>query len=259
MKSTVVYACILASVTLLGACSSNPTLEDMDKKAAVAARANTQLGIEYLRDKNYEMALEKLQKAIEAEPDYAVAHDVIAILYAQVGDKGLAEKHYLHGLKLNPDNSDGHSNYGQFLCSNGRYQEAEQQFLIAANNRFYKTPELPLFNAGLCMAGVPDAAAAEKYYRLSLDKNPKFGPALYQMALLSYAGQDYLRTRAWLQRYQESENQTPESLWLAIRTEYALGDNQAWGNYSLQLRSRFPDSEQAKLLQEWEHERRSGN
>ena len=258
MKSSPVYACMLVSM-LLGACSTNPALEDNNNKSVVAARANTQLGIEYLREKNYEMALDKLTKAIEAQPDYAMAHDVIAILYAQVGNKELAEKHYQRGLKLNPDNSDAHSNYGQFLCSNGRYKEAEQQFLVAANNPYYKTAELPLFNAGLCMAGVPDLAAAEQYYRRALDKNPKFAPALYQMAVLSFAAQDYLKTRAWLLRYQESGSRTPDSLWLAVQTEYALGDNQAWGNYALQLRSRFPDSEQAKLLQEWEHGRRSGH
>jgi type IV pilus assembly protein PilF len=79
------------------------------------------------------------------------------------------------------------------------------------------------------------------------------------MAELSFTAQDYLTTRAWLQRFQEAGEQTPQSLWLGVRSEYALRDNQASGNYALQLRSRFPDSEQARLLQEWEYERRSGN
>lgn len=258
MKTGNILACIMISM-LLGACATSQSHKTDNSKSALAARANTQLGIEYLREKNYEQALVKLEKAIDLKPDYPVAHNAIAILYAEVGDKEKAEKHYRRALSLDPDNADGHNNYGQFLCSNGRYQEAEEQFLAATNNPYYKTPQIPYLNAGLCMAGKPDREAADKYYRLALGKDPKYGPALYQMAELGFAAQDYLKTRAWLQRFQDVEAQTPQSLWLGVRSEDALGNHQASGNYALQLRGRFPDSEQAKLLQEWEHERRSGN
>jgi type IV pilus assembly protein PilF len=258
MKSTVLTATVLAM--LLAGCASRPQpLESDTDKSMVAAQANTQLGIEYMRENNYDLALSRLQKAIDEQPDYSVAHDVIAILYARVGNNELAEKHYRRGLQLNPDNADGHNNYGQFLCTQGRFDEAEKEFMVAASNPYYKTPQLPLLNAGVCMSGKPDRAAAEKYFRLALNKDLKFAPALYQMAELSFADKDYLKARAWLQRLDDASGQTAQSLWLAVRTEYALGDHQAWGNYALQLRSRFPDSDQARMLQEWENERRSGN
>jgi type IV pilus assembly protein PilF len=250
--------CILTGM-LLGGCAGGSRLDQDQDKAMIAARANTQLGVEYLREKNYELAKTTLLKAIEQAPDYATAHDAIAILYSQVGDTEQAEKHYRRALKLNPDNADGHNNYGQFLCSIGRYDDAEEQFRTAAGNPYYKTPQIPLVNAGVCMASKKDAAAAEKYYRQALDKDPKFAPALFRMAELTFAAKDYLRTRAWLQRYEEVGTPTPESLWLGVQAEAALGDHQAWGNYALQLRSKFPESDQAKQLQEWEHERRAGH
>jgi type IV pilus assembly protein PilF len=258
MNYRLIAVCILASV-LLGACATRPTSGGEEDKSEIAARANTQLGVEYLREKNYELAKVRLLKAIDEAPGYATAHDAIAILYTQVGDTEQAEKHYRRSLKINPDNADAHNNYGQFLCSIGRYDEAEKQFRIAVDNPYYKTPQIPLLNAGLCMAARKDSAAAEKYYRIAIDKDPKYAPALYQMAELSFAAKEYLRTRAWLQRFDEAGTPTPQSLWLGVQTEYALGDHQAWGNYALQLRSKFPDSDQAKQLQEWEHERRSGN
>jgi len=79
------------------------------------------------------------------------------------------------------------------------------------------------------------------------------------MAELNYQQQNYLGARAYLQRYHHAGNRTAESLWLGVRTEYALGDHQAWGNHALALRSKFPDSREAALLAEWENERRSGN
>jgi len=253
------YVCTLTVLLLSGCAGTTPPMEEDYSKAAIAARANTQLGIEYLRKGEYELSKKKLLKAIEQKPDYAMAHDAIAILYERVGDNEQAEKHYLRGLKLDPDNADGHNNYGQFLCQTGRHRQAEEEFQVAINNPYYKTPEVPLVNSGVCMASVHDEEKAEQYFRKALDANPAYAPALIQMAQLAFQSGDYLRTRAYLQRFAAVRTHTPESLWLGVRAEYALKDHQAWGNYALQLRSLYPDSEQAALLQEWENERRTGN
>lgn len=250
MKTGKLAICLLLPVLLAG-CATTGVDRDM-KKHEAAAHANTQLGIEYLRKGEYETSLKKLKKALEIAPDYSDAHDVIAVLYERVGEMKLAEKHFQRGLKLNPDNAGAHNNYGRFLCNRKRYSEAEEEFLVAAKNAFYVSPELPLHNAGLCMETVPDLEKAEAYYRRALEKNPLFGPALLQMTRLSYEQESYLSARAYLQRYQQVSAHTPESLWLGVRTEYALSDHKAWGNYALQLKNNFPDSRQTSLLTEWE-------
>ncbi len=258
MMTRMLAVCLLLPVLLAG-CAANKIDDEREKeKIQAAARANTQLGVEYLRKGEYETSLKKLKRALEIDPNYSEAHDMIAVLYESVGELDLAEQHYKRGLRLNPDNPGGHNNYGRFLCNVKRYSEAEKEFLAAANNAFYPSPELPLLNAGLCMEAVPDAEKAESYYRRALDKNPGFGPALLQMARLSLDGENYLSARGYLQRYQQNSEQTPESLWLGVRTEYALKDNKAWGHYALQLKNNFPDSKQTALLVEWENELRSG-
>jgi type IV pilus assembly protein PilF len=249
---------LVASFTGCATVGEDGRVIDQDKKNADIARANAMLGIEYLRAGNYEKSREKLDKALAADPDSSEANDAIAVLYEKVGEPDLAEKHYKKSLSLNPDNPRGHNNYGQFLCSHGRQKEAEKQFLIAANEPFYTTPALALTNAGMCAAGIPDEETAEKYFRQALQMDPQYPPALLQMAILNYSRSNYLNARAYLQRYQESGQDTAESLWLGIRTEYALDDNQAWGNYALRLRNNFPDSPQAAELQKWEYERRTG-
>jgi type IV pilus assembly protein PilF len=223
-----------------------------------AAKANTQLGIEYLRDSNYEMSRIKLEKALSLAPDYAGAHEAIAVLYGRVGENALADKHYRRALELDPESAQNHNNYGQFLCAQKRYQEAEKEFMVAANNPFYAVPSLPLTNAGMCAELIPDPEKAENLYRQALERDPNFAPALLQMGNLSYENGNYISARGYLQRYQQVAEHNPESLWLAIRTEYAMGNHAAWGNFAVILRNKFPDSEQADRLRRWENEHVSG-
>ena len=247
-------------VLLLSACASVEVEEGVNPRInnEVAAEANTQLGIAYLRDGNYEMARLKLEKALKLQPDSPEAHEAIAILFERVGETAKAERHYKKTLKIKPDYARGHNNYGQFLCTQGRYKEAEKEFLLAANNPFYSIPSLPLTNAGLCAKRIPDLVKAEEYFRQALARDPAFAPALLQLGLISYSQANYMSVRGYMQRYQEVAAHTPESLWLAIRTEYALKDHQAWGNYAVMLRNNFPDSDEVRNLEEWENERRSG-
>jgi type IV pilus assembly protein PilF len=261
MKQRLQQLGVVLLLALLAGCATvgeDGRVIDKEKKRAEVSQANTMLGVEYLRAGNYEMSREKLEKALAADPDNTHAHDAIAVLFEQVGEPDKAEKHYKKSLRLDPDNPRGHNNYGQFLCAHGRYKDAEKEFLTAANDPFYPVPSLALTNAGLCALRIPDEEMAEKYFRKALEFDPKYPPALLQMATLSYSRSNYLSARGYLQRYRESGQDTPESLWLGIRTEYALDDHRAWGNYALILRNNFPNSPQAAELQKWEYERRSG-
>lgn len=248
----------IAPVVLVAACAGNPQSPAVTK-SLTAAKANTQLGIEYLRSGDLERSRHRLERAISMAPNYAPAHDAIAILYEQVGDHAAAEKHYRKSLRLDKGNAATRNNYGQFLCKQGRYDEAESAFMKAADNAYYRTPWVPLTNAGICLLGVPDNARAETYLRQALARQPTYAPALLNMGKISFAAGDFLSARGYVERYQQVVEHTPDSLWLAIQTEYALKDHQAWGNYALQLKQNFPDSEQYLLLQEWENGRRAGN
>ncbi len=253
---------VVLLVVLLSGCATvteDGRVVDQEKRKAEASHANTMLGIEYLRAGNYEMSRDKLERALATDPENTEALDALAVLYERVGEPDMAEKYYKKSLRLDPKNPRGHNNYGQFLCMQGRYEDAEKEFLRAANDPFYQTPALALTNVGLCALRMPDEEMAEKYFRLALEQDPVYPPALLQMATLSYSRGNYLSARGYLERYQESGRDTPESLWLGIRTEYALDDHQAWGSYALSLKNNFPNSPQAAELKKWEYEHRSGN
>ena len=52
------------------------------------------------------------------------------------------------------------------------------------------------------LAHADDRAAAERYFRAALETNREFPDALANLAYLSVQKQDYLRGRAFLQRYE---------------------------------------------------------
>ena len=214
------------------------------------AEANLNLGIAYLKRGDYEKALEKLNKALSADSGYAPTYNALGLLYQKIGKPDQAEQYYKHAISISPNDSLTLNNYGQFLCQNNRYDEAQETFLKAANNPLYETPEISIANAGTCAIKNDQRDVAENYFRDALKKNPKVPVALIQMAELSYDQGNYLSARAYLQRYLEIAEHTANSLWLGIRIERELGDKNAISSYALLLRNNFPESEEARLLQE---------
>lgn len=214
------------------------------------AISNLNLGIQYMQMGKYEMALGRLQRAQAAKPDYAPIYDVFGLLYQRMGLPVEAEQNFLHALKLDKDNSSALNNYGQFLCRLDRVEEAEKQFLAAAANPLYDAPEIPYANIGTCAYrhGQPDKAA--DYFTRSLSLNPRIPPALFNMSEINYDRRDYVAARDYLNRYISLKGQSPGTLWLAIRIERELGDKDKVSSYALLLRNKYPDSEEARLLQE---------
>jgi len=235
---------------VLAGCVSTPTGQpSQDQKAS---QINTQLGTAYLRENRIEQALDRLQKAVRQDPDNAEAHSVLAVLYHHLGQHAEAGQHYQRSVALAPDDSAVLNNYGQYLCEQNRVQEGVAFLQRAVANPLYRTPEVPLTNAGACLFRAGQAEQAEDYFLQALRANPAFPRALFSMARLRQEAGQSLSARGFYQRYLAVSPQNPESLWLGIQIEQDLGDKDAVGSYSLLLRRQYPDSDEAKKLIELE-------
>lgn len=247
-------AFIALLVALSAACVSTTSNDqgaiqnDSKPDYAEAAKLNTQLGIDYARQGQDDLAMEKLKRALEQDSRLPAAHSTIAFLYARRGEDDQADKHYKRSLELDPKDSSTKNNYGVFLCAHQRGAEADKLFQQAAADKQYRTPEVALTNAGVCLRKKPDLAGAERDFRAALKINPNFADALSQMAWLSYQQKDYLRARAFLQRYQQAGPPTPETLLIGALTEKALGDTVAARAYEQRLKKEFPESEESGNL-----------
>ena len=154
--------CVASSLALAACSSSNEIRHMSDAKPANvseskadkkedAARVRVQLGQQYLQQGKLEYAMENLQKALEYDPNYVDAHTVIAVLYEHIGNQKAAEEHYARAAQLAPKSGDANNNYGQFLCTAGKYALAQQSFTAAMADPFYKTPDVLYTNAGSCL------------------------------------------------------------------------------------------------------------
>ena len=220
------------------------------------ASLNVELAKAYIGEGDYSQALVKLDRALAQVPDYAQAHGTMAVLRWKLGELDKAERSFREAVRLAPDDSLVRNNFGAFLCERERFDEAEQQFVEALKNPLYGAPEHAYTNAGLCALRQPDLEKAERYFRAALQQEPKFAPALLQMARISLEQGRYLQARAYLQRYNAVAPLNPTSLWLAVRAVRHLGDRGAAARYALRLKSMFPDSEETRLLLKMEADER---
>lgn len=246
------YMAILLAGLLLTACAGGGSTRNgelaVKQTTNPAATANLNLGIEYMRAGNMELALERLKRALEADPGYYGTHNALGLLYQRLGETGLAERHFKRSIALNPSDSGSKNNYGLFLCQNNRFAEAEKIFLAAVANPLYETPEVAYTNAGTCALMNKQAEAAENYFRQALSINAELPSALIQMAQISYDRDNYLNARGYLQRYQSVAKHTAASLLLGIKIERELGDRNAVASYELLLKNNFGDSVEAGQL-----------
>lgn len=240
----VLVAMFLSACQATGEKKETPKSEEREKVAAL----NTQLGIEYMRDGENELALKKLQKAVEVDPNFTGAHNALGVLRARLQQFDLAEASFKAALRSAPSDSPTLNNYGQFLCQQKRFEEGQAKFIEAVKNPLYRTPEIAYLNAGLCALQAENVAAAEEHFRAAIEKNPQLAPALLQMAQISYDRGDFAEAERYLTRFLQDTPQVPRSLALGIRVERALGNPDKASSYEMMLRNKFPDSREAGQL-----------
>lgn len=218
--------------------STEPNLKE-------AAELNTQLAIGYIQRQQYKPARDKLEKAIEQDSDYLPAYKTLAYLYALLGLPEKAEEKYQEALNLKPDDADLSNSYGAFLCSLGKYDEAQERFQVSYSDPFYESLYLAESNAGSCYIKQGEYKKAEALLRKSLRKEPKLPGSLISMAEVGIKTERYLMARAYIQRYHSVVQASAESLWIQVQAEKNLGAKDHYLKYARQLIQEFPDSDEA--------------
>lgn len=240
-----------ASGALPGATEELKTISDatsIDKRAAV----RMQLAVGYFQEKNYEVALDEIKKALAANPELAEAYGVRALIYSAMNEKVLADENYQRAQRLAPRNPELSNNYGMFLCENGRHAQAMAQFEAALKNPMYRSPVKAMVNAGTCALRTKDYAAAERYLTDALRLDPDFPTIHAGLARVYFERRDYQRAGFFINRLltvSKPETLSADVLWLAARTQRKLGDKGSETSLITQLRRRHPGSPEFAAFQ----------
>ncbi|MEO7343263.1 MAG: type IV pilus biogenesis/stability protein PilW [Methylotenera sp.] len=233
---------------VMAGCASQQQNQKYNENLKARARAHTDLGAVYYQQKQLEIALEEFTEASRIDPDFALAYNGLGLVHAALGQDDIAEKNFKKSVQLEPTNSESHNNYGSFLCGRNRIDESIKEFLDAVKNPLYSTPAMAYANAGICSLRKNDSVNAEAYFKKALQIEPLSASAAYQLAALQFKRNDAAGAKRTLQNVMLTQP-GPEMLWLAIQIERVLGAKDDEASYALQLRRQYPDSEQARLLQ----------
>lgn len=249
----VVSLMLLAAILALAGCATGGGADGMHRADTPssrknAARIHTQLGQGYFQQGRLKTALNKLQEALQFDPNYAPAHTVLGALYARLGEMDKAELHYRRAVEIKPKDGATNNNFGAFLCREGKVGEAMPYLKKALADPFYKTPAMAWTNAGICQLRVHHIKQAEVDLGKALQLDPRFPDALYQMARAHYLQGDAFHASAFMQRYKALGHPSAAALKLGYDIATRLGDAEGAQDYVRQLRTRFPDSEQAQAL-----------
>jgi len=234
----------------LGGCVTSDGQKPLKQESAdvTASKYNIQLGTAYLQQGNYALAREKLERAVKQNPKDPDVHTSLGLLYDRTGDIKLADRHFREAMRLAPDKPEVSNNYAIYLCKNGRVDEGVERFSAVAQNKFYRTPEVALSNAGVCLRGAKRLDEAEKTFTAAIKARPNYSEATVQLAALHLERAQLPEARKVVDTYINAFRPNPDVLFAAVSVARASKDKLAEEKYSRTLRMEFPDSAQARAL-----------
>ncbi|NMM28851.1 MAG: type IV pilus biogenesis/stability protein PilW [Glaciimonas sp.] len=230
-----------ASSQSAGSLAELPTSSDQTSNQK-RANIRLQLAVGYYQQHQLEVALDEVKQALVADPDFADAYSMRALIYMEMDQMPLAEENFLRAIKLAPNSPDLSNNYGWFLCQSGRENQSISYFEAALKSRSYQSPAKALHNAGVCSLKLNEQNAAEKYFLQAFKIEPDNLSVTVNLASIYFNHGDYERSRFYISRAIKADMLTTEVLWLAIKVEHKLGDRAAESSLATQLRRRYVDS-----------------
>lgn len=252
---------LMLSIVWLASCAQQPierelTKEQERKRAQHSAKLHTELAAEYYHRGQYKVALEEVEEAFQAVPNYAPANNMLGLIYMSLRENTQAQKNFEQALKISSKDPEIHNNYGWFLCQRRpeRMDQAIKHFMNAVSDPLYQTPEKSYTNAGICELKRNNYTAAKDYFNKALSISMAYSPALVGLIDVDFKSGKLIDAKSKLSHYMQHSTPTPESLWLGIKIERKLGDRYAEESYAYQLMKRFPNSEEALALREGRYE-----
>lgn len=218
------------------------------------AKVHTELGSLYLEAERYGVAQDEARTAISADPNYAPAYNLLALIHMNLRENAAADEEFQRALKLAPNDPEINNNYGWFLCQTGRPKQSVPHFMAAIKNPLYTTPAKAMTALGICYIRQQDDAAAEDFLNKAARVDPANVEAKYWLADIYYRKGRYYEARQSLNDLAKLMEPNAQSLWLAFRVERKLGDREAEARYAAQLRRKFQGSPEYQKLMQGQYE-----
>ncbi len=259
--SLTITTILMVAVLATGACSRMPFVKQDFKRQeferttaevnvkgngrnnnSVAAARNLELAQMRLMSGDYPAAEKEALKALKLDPKSADAETVLAVVASRSGDPAGAGRHYLRAAEFAPDNGAVQSNYGVWLCREGRAAESLPWFDRALQDPRYTSPSVALANSGSCAARAGQDVRAGRDLRRAIALDPNNAAALGALAELEFRQGNAFEARAFSERRLSVAPADRGALQLASQIEEKLGDRVAAARYVQRMRAEFPET-----------------
>ncbi len=223
--------------------------ESDESEGRKRARIRLELAVGYFEQGKTTTALDELKQSISADPSLFEAYNLRGLIYMRLNDVGLAEDSFKRALVISPRAATVKHNYGWLLCQQNRIPEAVQMFTAAIADPNYGERAKTWMTQGLCQMKAGKSLDAESSLARSYELdagNPITG---YNLALLLYQRNEFVRAQFYVRRLNNSELANAESLWLGIKVERRLDSREAMLQLAEQLKKRYPQSKELALYE----------
>ncbi len=258
-RSHVLMLALLWAAVVSGCAAVGAVAEDGQREPTTAsdqtdgerrARVRLELASAYFSRGQLETALDELKLSINAKADLPEAYNLRGLIYAALGESGLAESSFKRALALNPRDGDAMHNFAWFMCQAQRYADADALFGQALAQPQYRGTARSLLARGLCLARAGQWLQAEGVLIRGYELEPNNPSMAINLAEVLYRRADYERARVFVGRVNSQPlSANPQTLWLAARIEHKLGSPAREREFGLELISRFPKSPEAALYE----------
>lgn len=207
------------------------------------------LGISYLREPNYSLALREFLIAAEANPDDPNIHLSLGQTYQLMRSYDDAEKSYKKALRLSDASFTPicQNNLGALYLDMKRWDDAISYFTLAANNLLFQNADVANAGIGYAHFNKGDILTAISFYKKSLEKNLNYATAHMRLA---EAYEAFGKTDLAMKEYQEVVKMAPDNP--VVQFQYGISSaklgkkSQAVQAFREVIRI-SPDSEEARL------------
>ncbi len=213
------------------------------------ARIRLELALGYFEQGQTTVALDELKQALVADPAYAPAHNLRGLIYMRLNDFRVAEDGFNRALALNPGDSNVMHNLAWMQCQQRRWPESFRRFEQALADPQYGERAKTFRALGLCQARAGLPTDAERSLLKSYEYEAGNPVTTFNLAVLTRARGDLVRAQFHLRRLNNSDLANAESLWLGVKVERELDNQEATQQLADQLLKRFPQSRESGAFQ----------
>jgi type IV pilus assembly protein PilF len=242
---------VLALFALLTGCVTTESGNlPKPKPADERVQAHLDLARGYLEKRDVMKARRPLEQALEIDPTSIDANVLMAAVYQVEGEYKLADESYRRALRYGPDSAMARNNYGSFLYSQGRYEDARKQLLVAVKDTTYAARAQVYENLGLAEVKLALMDDAEKSFQRALMLNSNQARSMLELAELYFGRGTYPAAKQYYDSYTRAARQSARSLWLGIRIARVFEDQNALASYALALKNLYPGTEEYRRYEE---------